>query len=168
MNRIYIVLTLLLAYLVLAACSNSRSSSNGGDLGIGAPFTESAPCELIPQPTGEKILPLIVEVAPPAEVQRGESFPIEFAGGYLISNNARVCVDGSIDGYIFANEVPGYDYHRRIQISLGDELLAELECIYECNSQITIPNETTPGEYILSIGTPSKFLSAQFNILVVR
>ena len=111
---------------------------------------------------------MVVEVTPPPEVQRGESFPIEFADGYLITNNARGCVDGSIDGYIFANEIPGYDYHRKIQISLGDELLTELECIYECNSQITIPNETTPGEYILRIATPSKFISAQFNILVIR
>ncbi len=111
-------------------------------------------CYLQPQPTGEKYIPANIETPAPAQVQPGQPISIHFSGGYIILNNARVCGENNIVGYIYDDELPSFSYRRTVQVSLDDNTLTTAECDNECAIEVIIPAGTAPGIHQLILQIP--------------
>jgi hypothetical protein len=150
--------------LTLVACTSSPPTTPSPP-GYSSPaVSPDSKCYLLPQPTGEKIIPVTIGTPPPPQAQPGETISLSFSGGYLIVNNARVCGDNEVVGYIYADELPGFSYRRTVRVSIDKKTLAELECDYDCRVEVTIPDSTGQGLYRLRLGPPFGFRGLDFDL----
>lgn len=152
--------------LTLLACTASPTTTPSPP-GFSSPTLSPEPtCYLIPQPTGEKIIPVTIGTPPPPQAQPGETITLSFSGGYLIVNNARICGDNEIVGYIYADELPGFSYQRTVRASIDNESLAELDCDYDCCVEVTIPVTASQGSHRLRVGPPFGFRELEFDLKI--
>lgn len=79
-------------------------------------------------------------------------------------HQARICGDGEIVGYMYADELPGFSYRRTVKVSLDNESLVEMECDFDCHVEVTIPVSTSPGSHRLRVGPPFGFRELDFEL----
>jgi hypothetical protein len=158
------ICTWVLALLLLSACYLGPTPLPT-QTGTSSPApSPTATCYLQPQPTGEKVIPVQIEATPPAQAWPGESISIHFSGGYIILNNARVCGENNIVGYVYADELPSFSYQRTVRVFMDDDLLAAVECNNTCGLELVIPTDTSLGMHQLRLQTPH---SETFDIEIV-
>lgn len=149
--------------LALVACTASPTTSPFPP-GLSSPTVSPEPtCYLIPQPTGEKFIPVTIGTPPPPQAQPGETITFSFSGGYLILNNAQVCGD-EVVGYIYTDELPSFSYQRTIRVLIDNERLADLDCDYDCCIKVTIPVTASQGLHRLRLGSPFGLGRLEFDL----
>ena len=99
--------------LFLAACGALRTPT------VVPTATPEPTCRIQPQPTGEKLIPMVVGTPPPPEAYPGQTIYMSFTGGYFVSNNAIICGDRGVIGTVYSNELPGWQSERTITLQLG-------------------------------------------------
>lgn len=144
-------LALMPALLLLISC-NEPATPTPFSPGTRRPTVSPEPtCYLLPQPTGEKIIELEVTRSPPLQVAPGQRVIVSFSGGYVIFNNARVCGESNVVGYVHSDELPGYSYERTVRIRLDDEFIAETECGMACAVSLEIPEGIAHGKHRIEV-----------------
>lgn len=149
--------------LIIGACS--RQNSQGVAL---TPTVEpTATCYPVVQATGEKIIYPTVEATPPARLASGQTITVTFSGDYVILNNAIVCGEDGIVGYVYSDELyPDYNWERQVTIQLNEQTLDSISCDYTCRIEVMIPDDTLPGAYQLVLSPP--FLDISFDLVVTE
>ena len=156
-----------MSLLCLFACrpSSSPASSRAVETSPGPGPTPT--CYLLPQPTGEKYSPALIKTSPPAQAKSGQAVTVRFLGGYgIISNNARICGEETM-GYIYSDELPSYSTRRTVQLVLGGQQVATVECDRDCEITAIIPPGTLPGSYRLELQIPRLLEETYFDIQIV-
>lgn len=145
-----VLIELYLLTLLLYACRPTATpapSVTGTSLPMPSPT-----CYLEPQPTGEKYIPPNIEPSPPAHLHPGDEISLHYSGGYMIGNNARICGNDNIVGYIHSDELPSYTYPQRtVMVSLEETTLTTVECEYECMIEFVVPDDIPLGAHQLRI-----------------
>lgn len=86
---------------------------------------------------------------------QSSSFSVCFSGGYgYILNNAKICGENNIVGYIYDDELPSFPHHRTVHVSIDDSPLTAIECDNKCMIEATIPADTSPGKHQLILQIP--------------
>ena len=154
------VVVAVAAVLFIAACSVLRRNVVGP-----TPIPDT--CQLVPQPTGEKWIPIVAGTPPPSYAYAGQEVQTSFSGGYLVLNNAVVCGDEGIVDYVHSDELPGWRDERRVRFDLDGQRFGEGLCGYECTITGTIPSTMQVGVYTLYVGIPVRVRDLTFELFVV-
>ncbi|RPJ38115.1 MAG: hypothetical protein EHM21_17305 [Chloroflexi bacterium] len=131
--------------LALAACGTI----------LPAPAPTSTPtCLLVPQATGERIIPPRFETPAPASARPGETLRLHFSGGYVAFHYEEIC-NGNPAGFIYGDDLPTPQRSRNYTATLDNRPLAiHSECNGKCTLEIDIPANITPGNYTLVLMSP--------------
>lgn len=157
---------LYLLTLLLYACRPTPTLAPSAT-GTASPMP-SPTCYLQPQPTGEKVIPPTIEPPSPLQVQPGDEISLHYSGGYIIGNNARICGDNNIVGYIYSDDLPSYTYSQRtVMVSFEDNTITTVECEYECTIDLVIPVDIPLGGGELRLHA-SSFGDVTFDIEIVE
>ena len=163
-DAIYATRSFSIIAIVLALFGCATPPTNPTQTPVTA--TPKPACTIMPQPTGEKLIPIVQGTPPPLQVKPGEQFTLSFSGGYMIMNNARTCGDDGIVTYIYSDELPGYSYERSVQVLLDGEDFVRPICDYDCQLAITLPDTLEPGPHDLQLDLPF-FNEVAFDLIVV-
>ena len=147
-------------FLFAAACTVLRE-----DFGGPTPIPDT--CEVVPQLTGEKWVPIVAGTPPPSYAYAGQEIQTSFSGGYLVANNAVVCGDKGIVDYVHSDELPGWRGERRVEFELDGQQFGEGRCGYECTVSGTIPSTMQVGVYTLYVGIPGRVRDLTFELFIV-
>jgi hypothetical protein len=108
-------------------------------------------CYPRPEATGEKYIPATIEPSSPLQAAPGEAIAIHITGGYLIVNNAIVCGEGNVTGYVHADRLPGFTWDRTVLARLDGLEISRTTCGYTCRAEIVIPAGASPGVHQLEV-----------------
>jgi hypothetical protein len=143
--------------LLLAACGALRTAT----------VTPEPTCEIVPQATGEKWIPIVRVTPPPSYAYAGQTIQVSFSGGYLVGNNAVVCGAEGIVDYVHSDELPGWRDVRTVAFQLGDQRFGERTCAYDCTITGTIPGAIDVGVYPLYVLAPVRLRELAFELFIV-
>ena len=147
--------------LFLVACGVLQMEQDG------AQPTPTETCQIVPQATGEKWIPIVAGTPPPSFAYAGQEIQASFSGGYLVINNAVVCGDKGIVDYVHSDELPGWRGERRVGFDLDGQRFGERVCGYECTVTGTIPSAVQVGVYTLYVGIPWRARDLTFELFIV-
>lgn len=85
----------------------------------------------------------------------GQRVTVSFSGGFVVPNNARVCGEDNIVGYVHSDELPGFSYRRTVRIRLDEDVRAETECGMACTVSLEIPEGIAPGMHRIEVRPPN-------------
>ena len=154
-------ITLVAAALFLVACGMLQRDPH-------EPLpTPTETCQIIPQATGEKWIPIVAGTPPSSYAYAGQEIQSSFSGGYLIANNAVVCGEKGIVDYVYSDELPGWRGERRVGFELDGQRFGEGLCGYECTISGTIPSAMQVGVYTLYVGIPGRVRDLTFELFIV-
>jgi len=148
------------AFLFIAACTVLQSDLDGP-----TPIPDT--CQVVPQATGEKWIPIVSGTPLPSYAYAGQEIQSSFSGGYLIANNAVVCGEKGIVDYVYSDELPGWRGERRVNFELDGQRFGEGLCGYECTISGTIPSAMQVGVYTLYVGIPGRVRDLTFELFIV-
>jgi len=147
--------------LLLAACRALRT------LTVAPTWTAEPTCQILPQATGEKPIPIVLGPPPPSHAYAGQTIHVSFSGGYLVGNNAVICGEDGIVDYVYSDELPGWSYARPVALQIYDHRFGERECDYECAITTTIPGTVDVGVYPLYVVAPVPGRTLEFELFIV-
>jgi hypothetical protein len=139
---------------LLAACSSPSSP---------APVPTPT-CYPRPEATGEKIIGPTVEASPPAQASPGQVITIRFSGNYIIVNNAIVCGE-TVVRHAHSDELPVFNWDRTVEVSLDEQPLTTVECGYQCQVDVTIPQDIPSGAHELILNTNWESISFALQVI---
>ena len=146
--------------LFLAACSVLRMDPSGP-----TPIPDT--CQVVPQLTGEKWVPIVAGTPPPSYAYAGQEIHTSFSGGYLVANNAIVRGEEGVVDYVHSDELPGWRGERPVRFELDGQRFGEGMCRYECSVTGTIPSNVQVGVYTLYVGIPGPVRDLAFELFIV-
>jgi hypothetical protein len=121
----------------------------------------------LPQPTGEKYIPIVVGTPPPSYAYAGQTIHVSFSGGYVVGNNAVSCGDKGIVDYVYSDELPGWSYARQAALQIYDQRFGESECDYRCAITASIPVSVDVGVYPLYVLVPWRVRALEYELFIV-
>ena len=150
-------IVLAILCLFLAACSTLRTLT----------VSPEPTCQIQPQPTGEKYIPIVLGTPPPSYAYAGQAIEVSFSGGYLVGNNAVICGEERGVEYIHSDELPGWSYARTIALEIDGQRFGERVCEYECAIAGTIPGTIDVDVYPLYVLIPAPVRVLEFELFIV-
>jgi hypothetical protein len=154
-------IALIAAVLFLVACGVLQKDLDGP-----TPIPDT--CQVVPQLTGEKWVPIVAGTPPPSYAYAGQEIHTSFSGGYLVVNNAVVCGDEGIVDYVHSDELPGWRGERPVRFELDGQRFGDGVCGYGCSITGTIPSVMQVGVYTLYVGIPGPVRDLTFEMFIVH